>query len=461
MALVDTLIIAAYLLGIIVFSLWRRPAPSDSAVEYMLDGRRLTLPAFVATLVCNWYGGILGVGEYSYRYGISNWFVFGLPYYLGALLFAWLLAAKARRTEFITIPDRLNQYYGRPAAILGAVVVFGWTLPTAYILILGVLGQAFFGWPKSIGIVIGAVIVTIYAFIGGFRTLVRADIWHFLFMYLGFAVIFIALVAGYGGQDFLTSRLPETHFQWHGGNSAWFIIVWYFIALSTLVEPSFFQACYAARDEKTARRGILVSILCWFVFDMLTTTCGLYARAILPSDIDPVSAFPLLGQEVLPAGLFGIFAVSLIATVISTADSYLFIAASTAGKDIFARWRDMTDEIINRYTKWALIGSAVLTVVISAFFESVVTVWYGFGSVGTPILLVPLLTTFVGNRVMSGRAAVVAMVLGGLASTVWLGSAQLTSDGAYALGIEPIFPGLAASLLVYLVSGRRRPSYLR
>lgn len=461
MALVDILIIAAYLLGIIVFSFWRRPAADNTAVDYMLDGRRLTLPAFVATLVCNWYGGILGVGEYSYRYGVSNWFVFGLPYYLGALLFAWLLAAKARRTEFITIPDRLNQYYGRPASILGAVVVFGWTLPTAYILILGVLGETFFGWPKSIGIVVGAVIVTIYALIGGFRTLVRADIWHFLFMYLGFTVIFIVLVTGYGGPDFLTDRLPDTHFRWHGGNSAWFIIVWYFIALSTLVEPSFFQACYAARDEKTARRGILVSIICWFVFDILTTTCGLYARAILPSDINPIAAFPLLGQAVLPTGLFGIFAVALIATVISTADSYLFIAASTAGKDILARRQNVTDETINRYTKWALIGSAVLTVVVSALFESVVTVWYGFGSVGTPILLVPLLTTFVGNRVMSGRAAVIAMLFGGLASALWLGTSQLTTDGSHALGLEPIFPGLAVSSLVYLVSARRRPSYLR
>ena len=46
---------------------------STRAVDYLVAGRAVTLPAFVATLVASWYGGILGVGEYSYRYGISNW----------------------------------------------------------------------------------------------------------------------------------------------------------------------------------------------------------------------------------------------------------------------------------------------------------------------------------------------------------------------------------------------------
>ena len=68
----------------------------SSTVDYLVAGRRVTLPAFVATLVATWYGGILGVGEYSYRYGVSNWLVFGVPYYVGALLFAWLFARRAR-----------------------------------------------------------------------------------------------------------------------------------------------------------------------------------------------------------------------------------------------------------------------------------------------------------------------------------------------------------------------------
>lgn len=179
---------------------------------------------------------------------------------------------------------------------------------------------------------VGTVLVTAYAYLGGFRSLVRADLWHFAFMYLGFVIMVAVLVSKYGGIEFLQQAIPETHFTWHGGNTFWFIAVWYVIALATLVEPSFYQVCYAARDEALARRGILVSIACWFVFDMMTTACGLYARAILPSDIDPIASFPLLGQTVLPEGLAGLFAVAIFATVISTADSYLFISASTLGE---------------------------------------------------------------------------------------------------------------------------------
>ncbi len=456
MSLLDSAIIAGYLLGIVIFGLWRRPAATSSAVDYMLAGRKLTLPAFVASVVCNWYGGILGVGEYSFRYGLSNWFVFGLPYYVGALLFAWLMAKKARRTEFITIPDRLGQVYGAPAAMLGAVVIFVWTLPTAYVLILGVLGQSLYGWPKQVGIIVGAALVAFYAFIGGFRALVRTDQWHFVFMYLGFAAMLVVLVVNYGGLEFLEARLPDTHFSWHGGNSPWFIIVWYFIALSALVEPSFFQAAYAAQDEKTARRGILISILCWIVFDFLTTSCGLYARAILPPGIDPISSYPLLGQEVLPSGLRGLFAISLLATVISTADSYLFIAASTIGKDLIGRHSAARAHSANFYTKWMLAIGAALTVAIASFFESVVTIWYGFGSIGTPILLVPLVTSFVGNRTLSTHFVIISMLLSGLASALWLASAQLSPDGSYLWGVEPIFPGLLCSLLIYLIFAKKR-----
>ena len=68
-------------------------AGHGGAVEYLVAGRRLTLPAFVATLVSTWYGGILGVGEYAWRHGLSNWLVFGVPYYLYAARVRPVLAA--------------------------------------------------------------------------------------------------------------------------------------------------------------------------------------------------------------------------------------------------------------------------------------------------------------------------------------------------------------------------------
>ncbi len=56
------LIYLAFLL-FIVLRLFR--ASSTGAMDYIVAGRRLTLPAFTASLVTTWYGGILGVGEYT------------------------------------------------------------------------------------------------------------------------------------------------------------------------------------------------------------------------------------------------------------------------------------------------------------------------------------------------------------------------------------------------------------
>ncbi|UCE25140.1 MAG: hypothetical protein JSU74_03570, partial [Candidatus Zixiibacteriota bacterium] len=75
MHLVDYLLIAAYLGTLLTLGFLRRLKKDSPASQLIVGGRVLTLPAFVASLVSTWYGGILGVGEYSYLYGLSNWLV--------------------------------------------------------------------------------------------------------------------------------------------------------------------------------------------------------------------------------------------------------------------------------------------------------------------------------------------------------------------------------------------------
>ncbi|MBI4365150.1 MAG: hypothetical protein HY568_06955, partial [Candidatus Latescibacteria bacterium] len=191
-------------------------------------GRRLALPSFVATLVTTWYGGVLGVGEYSYRYGISNWLVFGVPYYLGAAIFALFVARRARRSELYTVPDQLDRAYGRTAALIGAGVIQVLSSPAPYILMLGILIQMIFGWPLVPAILVGAVVSTAYSFRGGMRSVVNADNLQFVLMFAGFLVALPLLAARFGGLEFLRAQLPASHFVWHGGNAPQYVFVWYF-----------------------------------------------------------------------------------------------------------------------------------------------------------------------------------------------------------------------------------------
>ncbi|MDH3889642.1 MAG: sodium:solute symporter family protein [candidate division Zixibacteria bacterium] len=457
MHVIDYSLIAAYLALLLWLGLRYRVEGGSGARDMIVGGRMLTLPAFVASLVSTWYGGILGVGEYSYNYGLSNWLVFGLPYYLAAALFAIFLARKARQTELLTIPQRLGQVYNSRTAMAGAVTVFFMTVPSAYILMLGVLCQFLFGWPAWAGILGGTLFSIVYVFTGGFKSIVRTDVLQFGLMFVGFGGLLGMLLAEYGGLDFLVASLPQTHLTWHGGNSGWYIAVWYVIALATMIEPAFYQRCYAARSPRTARRGIFISIGCWCLFDFMTTTCGLYARALLPELADPVGAYPALAQAVLPVGLMGLFALALLATVMSTVDSYSFLAASTWGHDVVPRLRKLDDQGIVRQTRIGLLLSSGLAVVLALFFRSVVDIWHALGSIGTPALLVPLFTAFVGNRRLPPRVAFVSIVTSSLLSLVWYLSKYMNIDGSYWCQVEPIFPGLLWSLVLFAVFSRRSP----
>lgn len=455
MGFFDYLIIGVYLIGLVYIGMTRRSEKKSSAAEFILGGRTLTLPAFVATLVSTWYGGILGVGEYSYNYGISNWLVFGVPYYLAALIFALFLAKKARRSQVLTIPDTLENVYGKGPAVVGSVMLFIMTLPGAYILMLAVLIEFLFGWPLWLGAVVGTIFSLFYVYLGGFRSVVRTDLFQFVLMFTGFIILLIMLYVSYGGFEFIKAHIPATHMTWNGGNRWTYIAVWYVIALATLVEPAFYQRCYAAKTEGTAKKGIFISIGLWFFFDFMTTSTGLYARALLPNLENPVASYPALAQLVLPAGLLGLFALAMIATVMSTIDSYSFLAASTFGRDIIWRIFRVGEDKITYFTRVGLFLSAALALVIALWFESVVEIWHDFGSVGTPALLVPLFFAFNGKRRMAKKVVMLSMIISGLLSLIWLILCYQLQGGDYWLGIPPIVPGLVASILFYLF-GRKR-----
>lgn len=452
----DWLVVVAYAVGVpaLGFKLAKR---SENAEDYFLAGRRLTLPAFVMTLVTTWYGGILGISEYSYRYGLANWFVFGLPYYVAALLFAAFLAKRARQTSFINLPDQLFAAYGPRVARAGAFVVFVATLPASYVLMVGVLVGMLFGWPLPISVIVGTLVSVIYVHRGGFRAVLKNDFVQFTLMFTGFMALVAVLWFKAGPLWSIWDRLPATHREVTGGQSWGDIAVWYFIALATLIEPAFYQRCYAAQDRATARNGILVSVCFWLLFDLLTTTAGLYAAALYQHLANPVAAFPQLAIDYLPAGLLGYFWVTMFAVVMSTVESYLFVAAITGGRDLWlgdARRNSDAGLVASRRAVWVV---AVLAVVLALFFQSVVGLWYIVGSVSTPALLLPVLSTFTSNYRFSERAALLNIVLAGGVALAWeivrgMGILQLP------FSIPGIYVGLATSLVIWGFGRNRIPS---
>lgn len=454
----DVVIIVGYFAAVMIAGLaWLRRG--KTADDYFLAGRTLTLPAFVATLVATWYGGILGVGEFAYTSGLSVWIVFGVPYYVFAVVFALVLAPRIRQAELYTIPDKINEAYGKPAATLAAAFVYCLTTPAPYVLMLGTLLQLIFGWPLLTALLVGIIFSTIYVYVGGFRSDVRVNIVQFVLMFVGFAVILPYCVGTFGGLSFLRANLPVTHLTWHGGNGAQYIIAWFFIALWTLVDPGFHQRCYAARTPRVARRGILVSVLFWIGFDCMTTTAGLYARAALP-DIEPIMSYPLLAERLLPVGLKGLFYVAMLATVMSTLVSYLFLSGVTFTRDFV--WRlegGDPDARVGFRTAVGLVLTTAIALALALAVPSVVKLWFFVGTTFIPGLLLPLLSAYWPALQVGRGTAVWLMALSFLVSLAWLVWGQThAADGMpqYWLGLEPMYAGLAVSVVGFALARRRR-----
>ena len=156
-----------------------------------------------------------------------------------------------------------------------------------------------------------------------------------------------------------------------------------------------------------------------------------------------MQAFPALSARVLPGFLQGVFTVGMLATIMSTVDSYAFIAAITLGRDLVGRWRGQADDTARWAVQWSLAVTAAVTIAMALVAGSVITLWKVLGSAGTPVLLLPLALAHTRWR-LGGRRIVAAMATAGAVSVGWLAAGR----GGPWLHVEAIFPGLLASVLV-------------
>lgn len=453
----EMLPIILYLI-LLLFIGFRRRTGNRQEDDFIIGGRQLTLPAFVATLVSTWYGGILGVGEFTYRYGISNWVVFGLPYYIFAIIFALFLAPRVRQSQLMSIPDQLFRHYGKASGFIGTAYTFFMTLPAPYVLMVGLMLQLITGWSLWICLVLGTLFSMVYVLSGGFRSVVRTDKLQFVLMFSGFLLMFVELVSRFGGIGFLKENLPATYLTLSGSNSAQYIVVWFFIALWTLIDPGFHQRCYAARTPQTARRGILISVVFWMIFDFLTTSTGLYARALL-SDIQPALSYPLLSHHILPPLLSGLFLTGLLATIMSTLDSNFLLSAITIGHDFWGKLKTGESDSA-RFTRVGLLITAFLSILLALLFPSVIHLWYLIGTLFIPPMLLPVLGSYYPFFKLEKGLARLNLILPFLVSLLFLVQSFLISDSlvnlSYWLGVQPMYPGLGVSVGIWILDKFRK-----
>jgi SSS family solute:Na+ symporter len=480
LALPDIIVILIYFIIILYvgFFLSKKIAPDTTQkkkqnsgkpiIDFLLAGRKLSLPLFIATLVATWYGNILGMGEFIYRGGIVAWICFAFPYYIAALLFSYFVASKIRKSKVKTIPEQMKKTYGKKVAWLSSFIVLVITVPAAYILMLGIMINLFTGWTLWLCIIIGALLSLAYIYTGGFRADVLTNTVQFVLMYFGFAVLLYFTFSHHGSLSVMLEKLPQS-FKSPFGNYSWqYILSWFLIALQTFIDPGFHQRCAAAKSPGIAKRGIAISVLFWAIFDSMTLITGLYAKAYYMTD-NPIMAYPLLSDAVLPVIWKGFFVVALLATIMSTLDSYAFISAITIGKDILKPLLKIKTNYFNKDTnsktiiedktknliKTGLIITSLMSIILAIVLPSAVDLIYKTSSVAIPGLLAPMLISYSKSFTLQSKKVILIIIASSgvsLLSTVlkiYFAEFKIISQ------IEPMIPGIILSFILTLIFIRR------
>ena len=295
----------------------------------------------------------------------------------------------------------------------------------------------------------GTLFVGVYSAWGGLRSVVFSDLVQFFVMCSAVGLVVVFSVGHFGGLGFLKANLPPAHFTLTGGEGWLSMFIWGFIAFSTLIDPSFYQRCFAARSPEVVKKGILISTCIWFLFDFCTTAGSLYARAVLPQ-AEPGQAYFFYAIQLLPAGLRGLFAAGILSIILSTLNSFLFIAANTLSFDLL-RTHFKNVVLSNRI---AIFVVGAFSIIMALFFRgSFKEIWLVLGSYFSACLLVPILMGYADPGRISDRLFVISTTVSAAAMTVWH---WLPINGLTQM-LDPFYVGIVVSLGLLLVG--RKPKH--
>ena len=432
---------------------YRKKRSQNSALDYLLMGRQLTLPLFVATLVATWYGGIFGVNEITFNYGIYNFVTQGFFWYVAYIIFAFFIADKVARYKSVTLPELAENMFGPKAGKVAAVFTFFYITPVAYVLSLGLFLNMAFGIGVLKGMMIGTIFTCLYTAWGGFKAVVFSDLVQFFVMCAAVILVVIFSVRDFGGLSFLTAQLPPSHFSLTGGNGLLNTLIWGFIALATLIDPSFYQRCFAAKNPQVIKKGVLISTLIWFCFDICTTAGSLYARAVLPT-AEPAEAYFFYAVQLLPSGLKGFFVAGILAIILSTLNSFLFIASNTLSYDLLKnRFKNII--LSNRISLFAVGGLAIgMSYLLNGSFKEI---WITLGSYFSACLLVPILVGYIYPKRISDHLFVVSALSSAAVMTIWK---LLPLSGVWAR-IDAFYIGVSTSIILLVLNRKKSRSYVK
>ncbi len=445
-----------YLLFMIVIGVFSMKKTNNTE-DYFLGGRGLN--GWVAALsaqasdMSGWL--LMGLPGSIYALGTGQaWIAIGL--FLGTVA-NWLFISKRLRrytivaNNSLTLPEFLeNRYHDKKRVLLFVsslvIVVFFLVYTASALASGGKLFSSVFGVDYHVALAIGAGVILIYTFLGGFLAVCFTDFVQGMLMLVGLLVVPI-VAYGLVSSDFapqLTATLSGTGIAYddylslfsNGGKPYTFVDIISQLAwgLGYCGMPHILVRFMAVKSEKELKKSSVIAII-WVAISLVAACfIGVVGRAFLGADqilgtagqASSESVFIEMINKVFTHHLGvpfvgGIFLCGILAAIMSTADSQLLVCASSVSKDIYKNVMrpEAEEQKVLKVSRITVVVIAVIAFFIawnpeSSIMNLVSDAWAGLGSAFGPIVVCSLFwkrTNFAG--------AVAGMVSGGLTVLIW------------------------------------------
>ena len=459
--------------------------------DYFLGGRNLGgWTAALSAQASDMSGWLLmGLPGSVYLAGTGEvWIAIGLL--IGTILNWFIVSSRLRKYTIkagnsLTIPSFFqNRYHDKKGVvkIVSAIIIaIFFAVYTASAFSSGAkLFATLFGNETNFnsvyltGLIIAALVILVYTFMGGFKAVCTTDFIQGMLMII--AILSVPIIA-YAILTFNTSfsdALTANGVQ-NPGNflnflknddgtnvSAVSIISNLGWGLGYFGMPHILVRFMAIRNEHEVKKSRTIAIT-WVVIS-LAASCfiGLVARGFLTSQLDATqseTAFIRLIQQLFTNNgvlifIGGVFLCGILAAIMSTADSQLLVTASAVSEDMYKGVikKNATEKSALFVGKIAVIVVAVIAFFIaldpnSSIMVLVSDAWAGFGSAFGPVILLAL---FWKRSNLAG--AVSGMAVGALTVIVWDYLPIMNGDTLYtATGLYSLVLGFAFALIVNVI----------
>ena len=421
------------LIGIGMYKAGKIKTQSDFAVA----GRSLTPWVLVGTMLATWMGtgSILGNAGKTYETGMAA-LILPLGSILGIVLLT-KIAGKVRAFEKFTVPEILGDRFGPGARMLSVIaLVIAYMVIVSYQFNAGgavlneVLTDEMGNSLISIqtGTIIAAIFIIAYTMLAGLVSVAYTDVANGIIIIFSFIIaipIFLAQAGGFSGMaaSFEAMGKPE-HMNFFGVYSTMDIINFCLPPFLLIMgDANMYQRFFASKNAKGAEQATKVLIFAVLLAELMIIFSAWVASSMIPDA--EVGKYVLIyaAHKLLPTFLGAIMMTTIVGIIISTADSYLLVPATTLMRDVYLNYINpkADEKKIVFLSRMLVLGLGIIAYIVSlgfaksaGFFERALYAYTIYGAAITPSLVAALFW-----KRATKEGAVVSILTGTVTTLLW------------------------------------------